>query len=52
MRYGYTAAIITTMNGTYLGPYLDQETIDNLYPLPDRRVEDANSESDSESASD
>jgi hypothetical protein len=37
---------------TYLGPYLDQEAIDNLYPIPDRRVEDENTESDSESASD
>jgi hypothetical protein len=37
---------------TYLGPYLDQEAIDNLYPLPDKRVEDDNSESHSESASD
>jgi hypothetical protein len=37
---------------TYLGPYLDQAAIDNLYPLPDRSVEADNSESDSESASD
>jgi hypothetical protein len=37
---------------TYLGPYLNQEAIDNLYPLPDRTVDDDNTESDSESASD
>ena len=37
---------------TYLGPYLDQETIDNLYSLPVRQVEDENTESESESASD
>ena len=37
---------------TYLGPYLDQEAIDNLYPLPDRQVEDENTEFESESASD
>jgi hypothetical protein len=37
---------------TYLGPYLGQEAIDNLYPLPDRQVEDENTEFESESASD
>ncbi len=37
---------------TFLGPYIDQAAIDTLYPLPDRRVEDDNSESDSEAPSD